>query len=340
MTQHFLSVRAWPGWSSTFDLAPIAALDDDQVIPALDDLANRWNEEHPGMVQEMHELRRRDLELRARGQGVRLPPSEYAAVGDGRIPARPLLDDVAVLAGWVSPGPGLCMVAPGRSLFYPSGFELFYGCEERARAEGLLELLRANCSWSDAAGLLSGGGARLQFRLSPTKLRRVERAQLARSLAEFESDSGRRGGWLDSLAEEASRLELLLDGSAVRLPDPSSSEPQPTPPVVTHADDFSWLTVNGTTFEFHRPQQSEVIRILYRAWVDAGRVDGCGLRAATIGEGIDSAAARFNVRRVFAGHAALESILRSHGKSGWALHLGITSAEGSSRGKGAEKERS
>ncbi|MCC7171373.1 MAG: hypothetical protein IT459_13075 [Planctomycetes bacterium] len=115
------------------------------------------------------------------------------------------------------------------------------------------------------------------------------------------------------------------DGPAA---DPDARTNPAAPPATTieserlrHGDDFSWMVVKGRRFSFSRPQQALVIKTLFAQWQKSGRLDGSGLREQTIGAAIDSSRKAFRIRRVFDGHDAVNSILRSAAKGEWALYL-------------------
>ena len=94
------------------------------------------------------------------------------------------------------------------------------------------------------------------------------------------------------------------------------------------ADDFVWMVVDGTRYEFETGRQADIIRVLYDVWLKGGREDGAGLTATTIRDQIGSAAQRLRVRTIFKDHAILgNGVLRSDRRGQWALHFTPTTTE-------------
>lgn len=96
------------------------------------------------------------------------------------------------------------------------------------------------------------------------------------------------------------------------------------------APDYTWMAVDGVHYTFKLGRQADSIRVLYQAWVDAGRRDGTGMSEKLIGERIESSAERFRIDRVFEDHPILHRVLRPCGKGQWALYLAPSAPESAS----------
>ncbi len=90
---------------------------------------------------------------------------------------------------------------------------------------------------------------------------------------------------------------------------------------VEHAEDFTWLTVEGEHYQFSKGNQAGVIRVLYENWVRSGGRDGAGLTEEAISEAIGSGSVKFRIQETFRQHPALGTILRPAGRGIYALFL-------------------
>jgi hypothetical protein len=124
--------------------------------------------------------------------------------------------------------------------------------------------------------------------------------------------------------------DLNVDPRAVAVPGPTPV--RASPPSVTnhtshstggveHADDFTWLKVGESTYEFSKGQQANTVGFLFAQWERSGRHDGCGASEQTICEVVDSANRQFRILHAFRNSKALHTILGRSGKGVWALFL-------------------
>lgn len=95
------------------------------------------------------------------------------------------------------------------------------------------------------------------------------------------------------------------------------------PPLVAHADDFTWVIWFGTRYAFSKGNQAECVRHLWESWEKSGRRDGCGLSEKTLGVKVDSANDHFRIVHVFRKHEAWGKMIRMTEQRGvYALFAG------------------
>ena len=87
-----------------------------------------------------------------------------------------------------------------------------------------------------------------------------------------------------------------------------------------HGSDFTWVIWNGERHSFKKGQRAEVVKALWREWEQGGRKDGSGLTAETLGEEVNSNAAKFRVDDLFRGHSAWGPMIRRTPNGTYALY--------------------
>lgn len=121
-------------------------------------------------------------------------------------------------------------------------------------------------------------------------------------------------GWMDARA-----AQLLAAPAAGATAAAQRTVRQPDQSAFCHADDFTWVIWCGQHFKFTKGNQSECVRLLWAAWEQSGRRDGCGMSEKTLGELAGSSSDNFRIAPCFRKNPALGTMIRSSGRGSFGL---------------------